>query len=180
MQDIPISSPGNKSYIAMVPVSNEPGLTGIVVLQKEIIRVAEDGRLFPSVGRDLPPDWIKFEEALKQHRRVNQVRCMSYRQIEDFATQHTGLSSMSIRSILCYLDAIGELRYYSDILSLRYNVFIDLRWLATLVKCLFRHDQRHTLVYNPTFQRFGVHEYYFEILKDNLLTNAVLSEDLLR
>ena len=60
----------------MVPVSNISELTGIMALQDEIIRIAKDGNLFPSVGRDLPEDWIKLEKALKKCKENDQVHFM--------------------------------------------------------------------------------------------------------
>ena len=163
----------------MVPVSNISELKGIMELQEEIIRIAEDGHLFPSVGRDLPEEWIKFEKALKECRE-KQVHCMAYEDFEKFAKDHTSLSQMGVRSAVTYLDSIGELRYYSNIPSLHLNVFIDLRWLSKLVKSLFRHDLEKTLQYKESFQKFGVIRGYFDSLKEKLLKEAVLSQGLLR
>ena len=164
----------------MVPVSNISELTGIVVLQDEIIRIAEDKHLFPSVGRVLPGEWIKLEKELKECRERTQVHCMPYEDFEKFAKEHTGLSQMGVRSAVTYLDSIGELRYYSDTPSLHFNVFIDLRWLSKLVKSLFRHDLVKTLQYKESFDRFGVMRGYFNPLKEKLLKEAVLSQGLLR
>lgn len=164
----------------MVPVSNISELKGIITLQDEIIRIAKDAQLFPSVGRDLPEEWIKLEKALKECRDNDGVRCMPYEQFENFAKQHTSLSQMGLRSAVTYLDSIGELRYYSNIPSLHYCVFIDLRWLAKLVKCLFRHDLERTLQYDENFQKFGVMLGFFDQLKGKLLKEAVLSHALLR
>ena len=172
--------PSKDSFIAMVPVSNIRELTGIMALQDEIIRVAEDGHLFPSVGRDLPEEWIKFEKALKECRKKQQVHCMAYADCEKFAKDHTNLSQMGVRSAVTYLDSIGELRYYSNIPSLHLNVFFDLRWLSKLVKSLFRHDLEKTLQYKESFQKFGVIRGYFDGLKEKLLKEAVLSQRLLR
>ena len=173
------STPDNESYIAMVPVSNIRELTGIMVLQDEIIRVAKDCQLFPSVGRDLPEDWIKLEKALKKHREEGKVQCMSYEEFETFAKRCTSLSSRGVHSAVTYLDSIGELRYYSNIPS-HYNVFIDLRWLAKLVKCLFRHELAKTHQYDENYLRHGVFLAYFGELKEKLLKEAVLSQALLR
>ena len=105
---------------------------------------------------------------------------MSYEDFEKFAREHTGLSKMGLRSAVTYLDSIGELRYYKDIPSLHKNVFIDLRWLAKLVKCLFRHDLQETLNFDESFQRFGMIRGYFNELKKNLIQEARLSKALLR
>ena len=105
---------------------------------------------------------------------------MPYEDFEKFGKQHTGLSQIGLRSAVTYLDSIGELHYYSDIPSLHYNVFIDLRWLAKLAKCLFRLDLQETLNFDENFQRFGVIRGYFDELKKNLLKEAVLSQALLR
>ena len=164
----------------MVPVSNIHELTGIIALQDEVIRIAKDVQLFPSVGRDLPEEWIKLEKALKESREKHQVHCMPFEEFENFAKQHTNLSQMGVRSAVTYLDSIGELRYYSNIPSLHYNVFIDLRWLAKLVKCLFRHNLETTLQYDENFQKFGVILGFFDQLKERLLEEAVLSQALLR
>ena len=164
----------------MVPVSNIRELTGIIALQDEIIRIAKDGELFPSVGRDLPEEWIKLEKALKECRESGQCHCMPYEHLENFAKQHANLSQMGLRSAVTYLDSIGELRYYSNIPSLHYNVFTDLRWLAKLAKCLFRHDLERTLQYDENFQKFGVILGFFDQLKEKLLKEAVLSQALLR
>ncbi len=180
LQDQPSPKPNNDSYIAMVPVSNISELQGVITLQDEIIRIAKDGQLFPSVGRDLPEEWIKLERALKDCRDNGGVRCMPYKQFENFAKQHTNLSQIGLRSAVTYLDSIGELHYYSNISSLHFNVFIDLRWLAKLVKCLFRHDLEITLQYDENFQKFGVMLGFFDQLKEKLLKEAVLSQDLLR
>ena len=163
----------------MVPVSNISELTGIMILQDEIIRVAQDSQLFPSVGRDLPEDWIKLEKALKKYREEDHVRCMSYEEFETFAKQHTDLSPRCLSSAVTYLDSIGELRFYKNIPSF-YKVFIDLRWLAKLAKCLFRHDLETTLQYDESFLRHNVLKGSFEELKGKLLKEAVLSEALLR
>jgi len=163
----------------MVPVSNISELTGIIVLQDEIIRAANDRQLFPSVGRDLPEDWIKLEKGLKKHREDDQVCCMSYEEFETFARGCTNLSPMGVKSAVTYLDSIGELRYYSNIPS-HYNVFIDLRWLAKLAKCLFRHDLEKNLQYDENFLRYNVIQGIFDELKEKLLKEAVLSQALLR
>ena len=168
-----------KSYIAMVPVSNKGELTGVKVLEEEILRVANDCQLFPSVGKNLPEDWIKLEKALRKVREENKVRCMSYEEFEAFAKGCTNLSSGGIHSALSYLDAIGELRYFSNISS-HYKVFIDFRWLAKLTSCLFRHDLETKLQHNDNFLRYGVFVAYFNELKEKLLKEAVLSQDLLR
>lgn len=181
LQEPPPTEPVcNTSYIAMVPVSNVSELTGINALQDEIIRIAEDRELFPSVGRDLPEEWVKLEVALRKIRENDQVRCMSYEDFEKFAREHTGLSKMGLRSAVTYLDSIGELHYYKDIPSLHKNVFIDLRWLAKLVKCLFRHDLQETLNFDESFQRFGMIRGYFDELKKKLIQEAKLSKALLR
>lgn len=62
----------------MVPVSNVSELTGIVALQKEIIRIAENRELFPSVGRDLPEEWVKLEMALRRCKEHDQVQILVY------------------------------------------------------------------------------------------------------
>lgn len=62
----------------MVPVSNVSELTGIVALQKEIIRIAENRELFPSVGRDLPEEWVKLEMALRRCKERDQVQILVY------------------------------------------------------------------------------------------------------
>lgn len=170
----------NTSYIAMVPVSNVSELTGIVALQKEIIRIAENRELFPSVGRDLPEEWVKLEMALRRCKERDQVRCMSYADFEEFAKEHTGLSGRGLHSAVTYLDSIGELHYYNDIPSLYNNVFIDLQWLAKLVKRLFRHDLQETLSFDESFQRFGMIRGFFDELKTKLLQEALLSKALLR
>lgn len=180
LQDQCRPEPSKDSYIAMVPVSNISELTGIMALQDEIIRIAQDGHLFPSVGRDLPEEWIKLEKALKECRGKQQVHCVPYKEFEKFAKQHISLSLMGVRSAVTYLDSIGELRYYSNIPSLHFNVFIDLRWLAKLVKCLFRHDLEKTLQYKESFLKFGVIRGYFDTLREKLLKEAVLSQALLR
>lgn len=105
---------------------------------------------------------------------------MAYEDFEKFAKDHTSLSQMGVRSAVTYLDSIGELCYYSDIPSLHFNVFIDLRWLSKLVKSLFRHDLENTLQYKESFQKFGVIRGYFDPLKEKLLKEAVLSQRLLR
>ena len=163
----------------MVPVSSIRELRGIMSLQGEIIRVAEDGQLFPSVGRDLPEDWIKLEKAVKKDREENHVRCMSYEEFETFAKRCTSLSTIGVKSAVTYLDSIGELRYYSSIPSC-YNVFIDLKWLAKLVKCLFHHDLEKALKFEENYLKHGVMAGYFEDLKKKLLEEAVLSQALLR
>ena len=163
----------------MVPVSSIRELTGIMSLQDEIIRVAKDGQLFPSVGRDLPEDWVKLEKAVKKHRKENHVRCMSYEEFEIFAKGCTNLSPIGVKSAIMYLDSIGELRYYSNIPS-HYSVFIDLRWLAKLVKCLFRHDLEKALKFDENYLKYGVIHGYFEDIKKKLLEEAVLSQALLR
>lgn len=180
LQDQSHPEPSKDSYIAMVPVSNIRELTGIMVLQDEIIRIAQDGHLFPSVGRDLPEDWVKFEKALKECRKREQVHCMPYEDFEKFAKEHTSLSQMGMRSAVSYLDSIGELCYYSNTPSLHFNVFIDLRWLCKLVKSLFRHDLEETLQYKESFLTFGVLRGSFDPLKKKLLKEAVLSQGLLR
>lgn len=164
----------------MVPVSNISELRGIMTLQDEIIRIAQDGHLFLSVGRDLPEEWIKLEKALKECRKRDDVHCMPYEDFEKFAKEHTSLSKMGVRSAVSYLDSIGELCYYSNTPSLHFNVFIDLRWLSKVVKSLFRHDLEKTLQYKASFQKFGVIPGYFETLKGKLLEDAVLSQGLLR
>ena len=164
----------------MVPVSNISELTGIMTLQDEIIRIAQDGHLFLSVGRDLPEEWIKLEKALKECRKRDDVHCMPYEDFEKFAKEHTSLSKMGVRSAVSYLDSIGELCYYSNTPSLHSNVFIDLRWLSKVVKSLFRHDLEKTLQYKACFQKFGVIPGYFETLRGKLLEEAVLSQGLLR
>lgn len=169
----------NESYIAMVPVSSIGELTGMKELQDEIIRVANDSQLFPSVGRDLPEDWITLEKALKNLRVKNQVRCMSFNEFESFTKEHTSLSPLGTRSALSYLDSIGELRYYKSIPS-DYDVFIDLKWLAKLVKCLFRHDLEATLKFDEVYFKYNVIGGNFENLKTKLLKEALLSESLLR
>jgi len=180
LQDQSPPEPSKDSYIALVPVSNISELTGIVALQDEIIRIAEDGHLFPSVGRDLPEEWIKLEKALKECRKNQQVHCMAYEDFEKFAKDHTSLSQMGVRSAVIYLDSIGELCYFSNIPSLHFNVFIDLRWLSTLVKSLFRHDLEKTLQYKESFLTCGVIRGIFGPLKKKLLKEAVLSQRLLR
>ncbi|XP_022795821.1 malignant fibrous histiocytoma-amplified sequence 1 homolog [Stylophora pistillata] len=164
----------------MVPVSNVSELTGIVALQKEIIRIAENRELFPSVGTDLPEEWVKLEMALRRCKEDDQVRCMSYADFEEFAKEHTGLSGRGLHSAVTYLDSIGELHYYNDIPSLYNNVFIDLRWLAKLVKRLFRHDLQETLSFDESFQRFGMIRGFFDELKTKLVQEALLSKALLR
>lgn len=180
LQDQSCPEPSKDSYIAMVPVSNISELTGIMALQDEIIRIAKVGHLFPSVGRDLSEEWIKLEKALKECRKTQQVHCMPYEDFEKFAKDHTSLSQMGVYSAVTYLDSIGELRYYSSIPSLHFNVFIDLRWLSKLVKSLFRHDLEKTLQYKETFLKFDVLRGSFDSLKEKLLKEAVLSQGLLR
>ena len=180
LQDQSRPEPSKDSYIAVVPVSNISELTGIVALQDEIIRIAQDGHLFPSVGRDLPEEWVKLEKALKECRGKQHIHCMPFEDFEKFAKDHTSLSQMGVRSAVTYLDSIGELRYYSNIPSLHFNVFIDLRWLAKLAKSLFRHDLEKTLQYKESFLQFGVMRGYFDSLKEKLLKDAVLSQGLLR
>lgn len=180
LQDQSCPEPSKDSYIAMVPVSNISELTGIMALQDEIIRIAKDGHLFPSVGRDLSEEWIKLEKALKECRKTQQVHCMPYKDFEKFAKHHTSLSQMGVYSAVTYLDSIGELCYYSSIPSLHFNVFIDLRWLSKLVKSLFRHDLEKTLQYKETFLKFDVLRGNFDFLKEKLLKEAVLSQGLLR
>ena len=163
----------------MVPVSSIRELTGVKELQDEIIRVAEDCQLFPSVGRDLPEKWITLEKEIKKRREQDHVRCMPYTEFETLAANCTGLSAMGVKSAITYLDSIGELKYYNSIPS-AYNVFIDLRWLAKLVKCLFRHDLEKTLVFDGTYLKYGVIGGNFENLKKKLLERALLSPHLLR
>ena len=62
----------------MVPVSNVSELTGINALQDEIIRIAGDRELFPSVGRDLPEEWVKIEVALRKSRENDQVQILIF------------------------------------------------------------------------------------------------------
>lgn len=165
-----------ESYIAMVPVSNIRELVGMKALHMEIIRVANDQQLFPSVGRDLPPDWITLEKELKKYRE--EVHCMSFKDFEAFAKKCTKLSPQGIKAALLYLDSIGQVRYYEGTPS-EYDVFIDLKWLGKLAKCLFRHDLEHTLKFDERYGKY-VLEGNFGNLKKKLLQEAILSESLLR
>ena len=160
----------------MVPVSNIRELVGMKALHMEIIRVANDQQLFPSVGRDLPPDWITLEKALKKYRE--EVHCMSFKDFEAFAKKCTKLSPQGIKAALLYLDSIGQVRYYEGTPS-EYDVFIDLKWLGKLAKCLFRHDLEHTLKFDERYGKY-VLEGNFGNLKKKLLQEAILSESLLR
>lgn len=145
-------------------------------LHIEIIRVANDQQLFPSVGRDLPPDWITLEKALKKHRE--EVHCMSFKDFEAFAKKCCNLSLSGIKAALLYLDSIGQLRYFEHNPS-KYDIFIDLKWLGKLAKGLFRHDLEDTLKFDERYGKY-VLEGNFENLKEKLLKEAVLSESLLR
>ena len=160
----------------MVPVSNIRELVGMNALHTEIIRVANDHQLFPSVGRVLPPDWITLEKALKKYRE--EVHCMSFKDFEAFAKKCTNLSPQGIKAALLYLDSIGQVRYYEGTPS-EYDVFIDLKWLGKLAKCLFRHDLEHTLKFDERYGKY-VLEGNFGNLKKKLLQEAILSESLLR
>ena len=168
------------SYIAMVPVSNMHELIGMIQLQKEILRVSEDQHLFPSVGRDLSKPWMDLEMAFKDHRGTDKPHCMSYEEFEEFAVEHSGLQGPNLLSAIQYFDQIGELKYYRGIPSLHYNVFLDLEWLAKLMKLLFRHDHETALQHKNEYLAEGLDKDTFQEHTEKLRKDAELSLKLLR
>lgn len=105
---------------------------------------------------------------------------MLYEDFEKFVKEYIGFLQMGVRLVVIYLDLIGELRYYSDILFLYFNVFIDLRWLFKLVKSFFRYDLEKILQYKESFNRFGVMRGYFNLFKEKFLKEVVLLQGFLR
>ena len=75
----------------------------------------------------------------------------------------------------------SRLKYYDEIPDLKLSVVLDLKWLAKLMKLLFRHDHENTLQYRTEyFDKFGVDDYGFSNDAAKLKQCAVLSFDLLR
>ena len=174
-------APAQESYIAIVPISNKNELMGVIRLKEEIIRVAQDEKLFPSVGRDLPPSWVKLEEAIKQRQRGDGKHFMSFEDFENFAKERSGLQGRPLLSAVQYFDNIGELKYYKKIPSLDINVFLNLEWLVKLMKLLFRHDHEQSLEYSSKYIEFDILDREaFTELTENLSVDALLSLKLLR
>lgn len=182
LQEGEVKRPEKKeTFIAMVPISNKEGLMGLMNLRHEIIHTAEDKQLFPLVGVILPEKWLKLEGAIISYRQNLQFPCVTYEEFADFAERQCSLGRLALRGAIKYLDTIGRLKYFGEIPDLKLNVALDQKWLAKLMKLLFRHDYESYLQYRTEyFDKFFVDEDAF--LRDTirLKSSAVLSLDLLR
>ena len=167
--------------IGMVPISNKEGLLGLHNLKQEITRVAEDKELFPKVGVTLPEKWVKLEKEISSYRQNLLFPCVTYRQLAEFAGKQCSLVGRALLGAIRYWDTIGRLKYYDEIPDLKLNVVLDLKWLAKLMKLLFRHDHESNLQYRTEyFERFGIDENGFSNDTAKLKQCAVLSFNLLR
>ena len=165
----------------MIPVSNIGSLEGMQDLRKEIIRIANDERLCPSLARDLPESWIQLEQFCHSKRRSDSTASLVMNKRQLLVESGVNLSMDELRSALLYLDLIGQALYFDFLPSLSHLIFLNPMWLMNLMKKVFRPDHVTTLLYKKEFQRkFGVTEIDFNQAKDQLLNNAWLTRSLLR
>ncbi|XP_031556682.1 malignant fibrous histiocytoma-amplified sequence 1 homolog isoform X2 [Actinia tenebrosa] len=171
--------------ITVVPVSSKEELHGVIPLKEEIKRIARVNDLFPSIGRDLPQSWVVLEEAIKKYRKdimFPNIPCMTLEDFQNFALSKANLSGIQVLAVLKYLDSVGEIKFYGEIGTDQYSVFLDLQWLCQIVKCLFRHDilEGVGLKYKEEYEEFDMEEIKFDQHVEDLIDNGVLSEILLR
>ena len=124
---------------------------------------------------------MKLEKEISSYRQNLLFPCVTYRQFAEFAGKQCSLMRRALLGAIRYWDTIGRLKYYDEIPDLKLNVVLDLKWLAKLMKLLFRHDHESNLHYRTEyFERFGIDENGFSNDTAKLKQCAVLSFNLLR
>lgn len=163
----------------MVPVSNKEGLIGLINLRCAIIHAAENKELFQLLCET--EKWLELEQKIIQYRQKIKFPCVTYEEFANFAEKQCQIGGLALTGAIKYLDSIGQLKYYGQIPVLNLNVALDLKWLAMMMKLLFRHDLKSNFQYKMEyFDKFSVDEDGFNHEKIRLFSKAVLSLQLLR
>lgn len=174
-------NPGNNLSMNVLPVSNVGSLQGMISLRKELVRIARNKTLSPTVDAELPESWVKLEITMKELRKNIDVPCVSVAEFVELLKQNNSdLPRAELESCLTYLNAIGEMAYFKDISGLERNVVLNPNWLGSVLTKIFRHDLAETLQYKDGYRKLDLHHFQFNQDKQMLLTRGIMSQPLLK
>ncbi|OPL21625.1 neuralized pats1, partial [Mytilus galloprovincialis] len=141
------------------------------VLRHRIVQLAAKVETW---GQQLPTRWIKYEQALDQHRE-NQDRVMTYEDMKSLG-ELVGLDIKDrneINLFLRYQHDIGNLIYFDDIPDL---VILQPQWLVDMLKCLVsarKFQLQRNIVYNSDWKELET----TGRLTEDLITEAFTGEE---
>ncbi|VDI63720.1 Hypothetical predicted protein [Mytilus galloprovincialis] len=141
------------------------------VLRHRIVQLAAKVETW---GQQLPTRWIKYEQALDQHRE-NQDRVMTYEDMKSLG-ELVGLDIKDrneINLFLRYQHDIGNLIYFDDIPDL---VILQPQWLVDVLKCLVsarKFQLQRNIVYNSDWKELET----TGRLTEDLITEAFTGEE---
>lgn len=165
----------------VLPVSNIGSLDGMIGLRKELVRIARNRELSPTVDRELPESWVKIEGAIKVLAQDLAIPCVSEKELEMLLNEkNVNVCCPELDSCLTYLHAIGELLFFKDISGLEKKVVLNPYWLASILRKLFRHDLNEKLTYDVSYRKFDMIPFQFHQDKEQLFSSGILKERLLR
>lgn len=165
----------------VLPVSNVGSLEGMIHLRKELVRIARNKDLFPTVDTQLPESWVKVESTMKDLRKSMAVPCVSVTEfLELLNERNVDISHSELDSCLVYLHAIGELLYFKDIPGLLKKIVLNPYWLGSVLRCVFRHDLEEKLIYREAYRKIGVYQFQLNQEKEELFNSGIMTQTLLR
>lgn len=165
-----------------MPVCCKDYLQGIGLLQKEILRIADNVTLCPIVNKEVPKNWVPLEEEMMALKDQNDMPFIAKDLLFSMMSEKfEDLNGEMFNSALLYLNAVGTIAWFNSVRRASHLVFLNPQWLINLLQLLFRHDHEVTLNYKSEFLDQNT-IFYEQFLQDKslFLTEGRLSNTLLR
>ena len=163
-------------------VSCTDEFTGIQDFQKLLVK-----RLKEAEERPLPTPWWKylqkiskypekilsFSEALHLFKEVMIDLNQSMISLE-------GSADLSLKMVLKYLHATGEIMWYADNPKLQEIVFHHPETLVEMLRAIFKHDFDKVVFYDEISGKIaGLNQKKFDAMKEDFLTKGIMTLELL-
>ena len=164
--------------IHLIPVSNKNYLSGLTFLRNEIERISRNKTLCPNISHQIPESWLHLEQLCQSYKESNKKTITRDELWQDALKKKMFETKREMMAALEYIVLVSPILHFQKIHTISNIVFLDINWLFSTFKLIFRHDSAKFFEFKKEYKQTDLLS--FRQHKNVLLNSGEMHESFLR